>query len=112
MKKDEPKKKAADSPKSLGDKALERLKKFTGQDFGKDQAGIVIINEHCPQDGSLTGGKQAISGKFLDSHADKGIHLFQGELIVKSVFPAVLEVHGFRIIDQNAEFDPIRITWR
>lgn len=38
VKKDKPEKKSDDSPKNLGDKALERLKKITGQDFAKDQA--------------------------------------------------------------------------
>ena len=37
VKKNEPEQKADDSPKNLGDKALERLKKLTGKDFDKDQ---------------------------------------------------------------------------
>ena len=38
VKKDKSEQKSDDSLKNLGDKALERLKKFTGQDFDKDQA--------------------------------------------------------------------------
>ena len=37
MKKEKSEQKADDSPKNLGDKALERLKKLTGKDFEKDQ---------------------------------------------------------------------------